>query len=351
MRTVIGVLAILFGLQALAQDAEWNRTVEAAKQEGLLVIGGPPARALRSALTDEFTKAYPELKIEYVGGFPHELEPRILQERGAGRFLWDVYISGAPSAIFTLKAKGALDPILPALMLPEVKDEKKWIGGFRPGAGFADKAPPLTFFMFDGTASALVHVNRKLVGKDELKTFKDLLDPKWKGKIVMPDPNVHTTTAVWLSNLERVMGTQQYRPFVERLAGQVVLAESFLPVAQKVIVGEYPLGISYVKYVHVFGQEGAPLDYVRLNPVLAEAHHVAVGAKAPHPNAARLFVDTFTSRVGLLALARAGEFVLVPGVYPPIKDADKLRIVMMEDLDEAALKRFRDQVGAIFARR
>src|SRR5438876_159824 len=83
----------------------------------------------------------------------------------------------------------------------------------------------------------------------------------------------------------------------------------------------------------------------------AEAHHVAISAKAPHPNAARLFVDVFTSRLGLLALAKAGEFVLVPGVYPPIKDADKLRIVLMDDLSEQDLKQFRDQIGTLFLKR
>ena len=197
---------------------------------------------------------------------------------------------------------------------------------------------------------SILYNTRLVKAEDAPKSLADLLDPKWKGKIVMPDPNVHTTTAVWLANLESVMGAQ-YRPFVERLAGQVTLAESFLPVVQKVIVGEFPLGITYVKYVYIFGNEGAPLDYVRLNPVLAEAHHVAISAKAPHPNAARLFVDVFTSRLGLLALAKAGEFVLVPGVYPSIKDAEKLRIVLMDDLSEQELKQFRDQVGSLFLKR
>src|SRR5207247_11150166 len=101
----------------------------------------------------------------------------------------------------------------------------------------------------------------------------------------------------------------------------------------------------------MFGGEGAPLDKVRSSPLLAEAHHVAIGAKAPHPNAARLFVDVFPSRLGLLALAKAGEFVLVPGVYPPIKDADKLRIVLMDDLSEQDVKQFRDQIGPLFLKR
>src|SRR5438552_1885331 len=151
--------------------------------------------------------------------------------------------------------------------------------------------------------------------------------------------------------MDRVPTGAQSRPCVEGLGGQVTLAESFLPVVQKVIVGEFPLGITYVKYVYIFGSEGAPLDYVRLSPLLAEAHHVAISAKAPHPNAARLFVDVFTSRLGLLALAKAGEFVLVPGVYPPIKDADKLRIVLMDDLSEQDLKQFRDQIGTLFLKR
>jgi len=309
--------------------------VGAAKREGRVVVYGSMESDIFEVIQKIFEGRH-GIPVDYFRAASNRVMDRVLTESRAGRPLYDVVLTNR-SPMLILKGEG----LFGRYVSPSYETYP---------AATRDR---------DGVLSPSYRVvvvsilyNTRLVKPEEApKSLTDLLDPKWKGKIVMPDPNVHTTTAVWLSNLERVMGTQQYRPFVERLAGQVVLAESFLPVAQKVIVGEYPLGISYVKYVHVFGQEGAPLDYVRLNPVLAEAHHVAVGAKAPHPNAARLFVDTFTSRVGLLALARAGEFVLVPGVYPPIKDADKLRIVMMEDLDEAALKRFRDQVGAIFARR
>ena len=193
--------------------------------------------------------------------------------------------------------------------------------------------------------------NTRLVKAEALpSSLNDLLNPKWTGAIVMPDPTLHTTTAVWLSNLDKVMGAQS-PPFIERLAGQVGLVESFIPSVQKIIVGEFPLGITYVKYVHTFGERGAPLDYVRLNPVLSVAHHVAVVSRAPHPYAGRLLVDLLTSRLGLLALSRAGEFVTVPGVYPPVKDVEKLRIVLMEDLDDQRLRAFRDRFGRFFQRR
>ncbi|HEU4797385.1 MAG TPA: extracellular solute-binding protein, partial [bacterium] len=305
-----GLVLLTLAVPAAGQQSD---LIAAAKREGRVVVYGSMESDIFEVIQKIFEGRH-GIPVDYFRAASNRVMDRVLTESRAGRPLYDVVLTNR-SPMLILKGEG----LFGRYVSPSYETYP---------AATRDR---------DGILSPSYRVvvvsilyNTRLVKPEEApKSLTDLLDPKWKGKIVMPDPNVHTTTAVWLSNLERVMGAQQYRPFVERLAGQVVLAESFLPVAQKVIVGEYPLGISYVKYVHVFGQEGAPLDYVRLNPVLAEAHHVAVGAKAPHPNAARLFIDTFTSRVGLLALARAGEFVLVPGVYPPIKDADKLRIVMM----------------------
>jgi iron(III) transport system substrate-binding protein len=165
----------------------------------------------------------------------------------------------------------------------------------------------------------------------------------------MPDPTRHSTTIAWLTNLEKVLG-REWRTFVEGLAAQKpILVESFIPVVKKVIGGEAPLGISYVKYVYLMGtKESAPLDYVRLHPVLCDAHHIAIGAKAPHPNAAKAFTNFFISRDGLKTLAAEGEFVLVKGIYPPIKDADKLEIVGMTDLSDDDLKKWRGEFKRIF---
>lgn len=327
-----GLVLLILSVPAAGQQSD---LVAAAKREGRVVVYGSMESDIFEVIQKIFEGRH-RIPVEYFRASSNRVMDRVLTESRAGRPLYDVVLTNR-SPMLILKGEGLFGRYVSPSYETYPAATKDRDGILSPS--------------YRVVVVSILYNTRLVKPEDAPKSLTDLLDPKWKGKIVMPDPNVHTTTAVWLSNLERVMGSQAYRPFVERLAAQVVLAESFLPVAQKVIVGEFPLGISYVKYVHVFGQEGAPLDYVRINPVLAEAHHVAVGAKAPHPNAARLFIDTFTSRVGLLALARAGEFVLVPGVYPPIKDADKLRIVMMEDLDEAALKRFRDQVGAIFAKR
>ena len=308
--------------------------VAAAKREGKVVVYG----SLESDVFDVVAKIYETkygIPVEYFRAASNRVLDRVLTEVRAGKPGFDVVLTNK-SPMGILKKEGAF--------------------GRYTSPSYEDY--PAATHDRDGVLSPSYRIvvvsilyNTRLVKAEEApKTLMDLLAPKWKGKIVMPDPTQHTTTTVWLANLEKVMG-RDWRPFIEGLAGQVGLVESFIPAAQKIISGEFPLGITYVKYVHIFGKEGAPLDYVRLNPVLAEAHHVALGAKPAHPNAGKLFIDVFTSRLGLIALSREGEFVLVPGRYPPIKDADKLRIVMMEDLDDQELKRWRDEFGEFFLKR
>ena len=335
LRMVLGAVLGLV-LLALSVPAARGQTdlVAAAKREGSVVVYGSMESDIFEVIQKIFEGRY-GIKVDYFRAASNRVMDRVLTESRAGKPLYDIVLTNR-SPMLILKGEG----VFGRYTSPSYEN---YPAATHDGDGVLSPS-------YRVVVVSILYNTRLVKAEEAPRTLTDLLDAKWKGKILMPDPNVHTTTAVWLANLERVMGAQ-FRPFVERLATQVTLAESFLPVVQRVIVGEFPLGITYVKYVHVFGSEGAPLDYVRLNPVLAEAHHVAVGAKAPHPNAARLFVDLFTSRLGLLALARAGEFVLVPGVYPPIKDADKLRIVMMDDLDEQELKRFRDTIGAIFLKR
>jgi iron(III) transport system substrate-binding protein len=326
-------LVLMLALSGSAVHAQAD-LVNAARREGRVVVYGSLETDNFEVIQKVFEGRY-GIKVEYWRAASNRVLDRTLTETRAGRPQFDVVLTNRS----------------PMLIL-------KQAGAFGRYTAPSYEAFPAATHDRDGVLSpsyrvvvvGILYNTRQVRPEDAPKSMADLLDARWKGKVVMPDPTQHTTTAVWLANLPKIMGDQS-RSYIERLAGQVGLVESFIPAAQKVIAGEFPVGLSYIKYVHVFGQTGAPLDYARVSPVLAEAHHVALAARPINPNAGRLFIDTFTSRAGLLALARAGEFVLVPGVYPPIKDAEKLRIVMMEDLNEQELKRFHDEVGRVFVRR
>jgi iron(III) transport system substrate-binding protein len=328
---LIGVLLLVLPVPAASGQLD---LVASARKEGVVVVYGSMESDVFDVIRRIFEGQY-GIPVDYFRASSNGTMDRVLTESRAGKPLYDVALTNR-SPMLILKKAGVFGKyVSPSYdTYPAVTRDSD--GVLSPS--------------YREVVVSVLYNTHLIKPEDAPKSLTHLLDPKWRGMIVMPDPNVHTTTAVWLANLRQIMGAQ-YQPFVQGLAGQVTLAESFLPVVQKVIVGEFPLGITYVKYVYIYGKEGAPLDYIRLNPVLAEAHHVAINAKAPHPNAARLFVDVFTSRLGLLALAQAGEFVLVPGVYPPIKDADKLRVVLMDELDEQQLKQFRDQFGALFLKR
>ncbi len=305
----------------------------AAKREGKVVVYGSVEADTFEVVQRIFEGKY-GISVDYWRAASNRVADRVLTEARAGRPLFDIVLLNR-SPILILKKEGVFGRyISPSYeSFPSADLDRDGV-----------LSPPYLVMLVS------VLYNTRLVTPEAApKSLADLLSPRWKGKIVMPDPTVHPTTAVWLSNLGKVMGTEA-PSFVDRLAGQVGLVESFIPAVQKVIIGEFSLGLTYVKYVHTFGQHGAPLDYVRLTPVLSVAHHVAVGAKAPHPNAGKLFVDLLTSRLGLLALAQAGEFVVVPGVYPTIKDAEKLKIVLMDDLDEQGLNAFRARFGRFFQR-
>jgi iron(III) transport system substrate-binding protein len=182
---------------------------------------------------------------------------------------------------------------------------------------------------------------------DAPKSLEELVKPEYRGKLVMADPTLHTTTAQWLTNLHKLLGKDKAGKFVRDLAAlKPALVESFNPAADRVTSGEFPIGITYIYYVYLNGIKGAPLDYVRTGRFLGDASYLTLFHKAPHPNAARAFIDFFLDEESMSIMAKAGEFVNRKGVYPPVPDADKIQFVEMDDLGEKVYaekrKEFRD---------
>lgn len=164
-------------------QAEWESTLEAAKKEGLVIVAGPPGIYRRAPLVENFEKAFPGIKVEYtpVGGA--QFVPRLKLERAAAHYLWDVHVGGTTSAI-TLIDEGCLAPIVPALILAQVKELKNWWLGKHH---FADDLGRY-IFAFQGASGSRIITNTNLVKPEEVKSYWDLLQPKWRGKLGITSP-------------------------------------------------------------------------------------------------------------------------------------------------------------------
>jgi iron(III) transport system substrate-binding protein len=311
------------------------QSLEAAKKEGKVVIYG----SLESGIMDEIEKAFTKkygIPIEYYRAASNKTLDRVLTEARAGRVASDVVVTNRGPMLLLKK-----ENVFARYVSPEAKnypDEVKDPDG---------QLSPIYRMVIVG-----ILYNTKLVKPEEApKSLEDLLQPRWQGKWVMPDPSRHFTTGAWLKNFDKLYGQDAMAMIRKLAAAKPILVESFIPSAQKIISGEAQAGITYLKYVYIFGKDGAPLDYARLPKMLADGHQIGIQAKAPHPNAARLFEDFFISREGMEILAKEGEFVTAKGLYPPIRDADKIHAVDMDEMDRKEYKKWAEEMHRLFVPR
>jgi iron(III) transport system substrate-binding protein len=176
--------------------------------------------------------------------------------------------------------------------------------------------------------------------------------PKWKDKIVMANPANHATTISWLIGLkENVFKSEaEWMTFVRGLAAnKPMFVASFGPTPAPIESGEKLIGISMPKYI--ITKAPAPLDWARLSqPLIGTPRAIAVTAKAPHPNAARAFVDYWLSKKSMEILAKdVGEYVLAPGVFPPIDGMDKAKVIAIRELSDDEIEKWGAEFKKIFA--
>ena len=203
--------------------------------------------------------------------------------------------------------------------------------------------------IYRNTPIGIVYNKGAVKPADAPKSLEDLLNPKYKGKFVMPDPTQHTTTLQWLASLYKIMGKEKAEKFIRDLgATKPLLVESFAPSAERVSTGETPMGISLVRYVVTFSEKGAPVDYVRLGKMLSLGQYISLSSKAPRPNGGKAFIDFFLGDESMRMLAKPGEFVNRKGIYPSLPDADKIQAVEMDDFDAQGFKEKTQEYQKIF---
>jgi iron(III) transport system substrate-binding protein len=296
------IAALLFCGRAQAAD---GALYQAAKKEGTVVwytslIINQAVRPLVAA----FNKKYPGIEVQYSRGDSGPNAIKVLDEARAGKVQGDVF-DGIATTPPLLKA-GLVEKFVPT-------DVAKYPAAFRDPEGRWNAL--VVYFLTLG-------VNTDLVGKDEIKTAQDLLNPKWKGKIAW-STSPSSGAPAYVGAVLMSMGADKGMAFLRALAKQDVVNVDATDraVLDQVILGQYSIALSiFDHHADISAKKGAPVAWLKVEPIPAPFHSIGLVKNAPHPNAAKLLIDFLLSEEGQRAFADVGYLPAMPSV--PAKTAE-----------------------------
>ncbi|MBI4330969.1 MAG: extracellular solute-binding protein [Chloroflexi bacterium] len=277
-------------------ETDWDKTLAEAKREGKVTIYTVLSNDPRRGLSAEFARKY-GIELEFVLGRGEELTEKIAAERRAGLYLVDLFVGGATTPVTTHKPAGFLDPLKPLLILPEVTDPKVWYGG---QLFFIDKERQYVVCPILTASNNYNSVNTDLVRAEEFTTYRDLLNPKWKGKVIMNDPSIAGAGARWFAVVaDQIMGLDFIREMVKN---EPVVTRDQRFQAEGLARGKFAIGIGVQTGIQAeLIKAGAPIKTV----IPKEGGWLGGGGglfayfkNAPHPNATRIFANWFLSKEG-----------------------------------------------------
>jgi len=255
------------------------KIIEAAKKEGNVSYYTTMTLSQSKKVVDKFQEKYPFIKPELFRGGGDEVLNRIQNEARGGLNAWDVVSTRGDSVLTLRDAK-----LITSYRSPESKfidrdmvdDEGYWTAYY--------------------VNPYVLGFNTKLVNKDEApKTYEQLLDAKWKGKKISIDDSAYGL----LAGLIHAWGKEKAVGYFKKLAAQEpVVMRGNTNRVQLAMAGEYPLIIAYAPTIQRETSKGHPMDWVPLEPVPVQVNPMMLAAKAPHPNAGKLFIDFLLSKAG-----------------------------------------------------
>ncbi len=272
------LVAAIFGFWIGASPVPAQDLRARAEAEGKLMMYATFTAADSKTLDDGFKQLYPKIEPAYYRTTDSALMERYLNENRAGQNICDVILTTSFYG-HNLKKRG--------LFAPYDSPERKF---FREG--YKD---PQAMWTSTYTNYAAFGYNTRMVPRTSVpKTFNDLLKPEWKGQITLDSRPYE-----WFATTLKAMGEEKGLAFMRELAKQTELRTGRNLLAQLVAAGEFKGALSgYSQTFEVLKPAGAPVDWVYLNPVFANIHPTGIAAKAPHPNAAHLFIDYVLSKRG-----------------------------------------------------
>lgn len=288
---------------------EWEKVLAAGKKEGKVAVIGPVGADRRDVLVEPFQKKY-GISVEYFADRGSGIGPRLTTERGAGQYLWDVAITGTTTGLLVLLPPGMLDPMEPALILPDLKEPKNWRGG---ALEFVD--PAKRFLVMTPSQRGTLFINPKVTKPQEIKSYKDLLNPKFRKKIVMDDPTragpgQATFTFFYLhpelgANFIRALVKQEptvLRDYTQEIDGiarekySVLIGVSDI-VAEERIKDGLPIAILDPRQI----KEGSDIS--------PGSGGLGLFNRAPHPNAAKVYINWLLSKDGQEGFAQVNGYI------------------------------------------
>ena len=312
LNALLVIYVLLFGGGVgLAAEAgptwriEWEKAVVAAEKEGLVSIYIFDAGPLTEETVQAFERAYPKIKVNQLRGRGNDLGPRIVAERRAGKYLVDIFAGGKGTAFATLYVGKVLDPIKPLLVLPEVLDQTKWLRGEHK---YVDPENKYVYAYIGNAGRVDINYNANAVNPREFSSYWDLIQPRWKGKIVAADPRMRgMDNPVLFFYYHAKLGPE----FIRKLYGEsdVTIARDYRQPVDWLAAGKFSLCIPCVSdEMDRAMQQGLPVGQI---PGLKEGGTLSSSGgtlsllqNAPHPNAAKVFVNWFLSREGQMQVQK-----------------------------------------------
>ena len=263
--------------------------IEAAKREGELVYYASMNLAEANAVIGEFEKRYPFIKVRLHRTGSEKLLTRVLTEFRAKKTFADI-IQTVEFSMHLFNRGGVLARYIPqsnGFYPKEFKEDGFW-----------------TTVYYNAYVTAY---NTRLVPANQLaRSYTDLLDSKWKGKLLMEG-----TKADWFAGMLQILGPERGIKYMRDLANQQPSPrEGHELLAQLVVAGEgvYDVNIP-ASSVERMKERGAPIDWIALGPVPAIMVGAGIATRAPHPNAAKLFLEFVLSREGQKIMQTPGRHV------------------------------------------
>jgi iron(III) transport system substrate-binding protein len=280
---------------------DWEKIVAAAEKEGEVVLYGQGRVGVSDAIR-EFQKAYPKIRLNFVSGQGSELAKKVMAEKRADKHLVDIAVGGGGTMVLVYHKAGILEKMSSAFFLPEVSDASLWWGKKHH---YADPDQRYVFMAQGDADNRMGASNKNHVKSGEIQSWWDLLDPKWKGRIVMSDPKWAGNIGSWrYLYYAPELGPKYIRRFLEET--NVVFSTDERQMTDWLAGGKYAINLlAKDEHIDQAVKQGLPVETLRSQKepgsITTGSGHIALFQKAPHPNAARVYVNWFLSREGQTA--------------------------------------------------